>query len=205
MSKIKVNFKLLVAVFGLMLLAGLIPLGLQALATDEAAEPAAPAVDPAAPAVDPGCPNPTPAEPATEAEAALPAEPAAPAEPANATTFTVRDAEHVYTLNNEHEFTLEDGEEVVFQYDVDHDVIIDHVGYLYIKHTDGTKTCIAAAFNDSEFKKFLAWDEVASASGGFSYGPMFETYDPTTDGYFYQAGQMFDKESAVPIEGGEVS
>ena len=74
MSKFKVNFKLLVALFGLMILAGLIPLGIQALAADEATEPATSAVDPALPVVDPG---------ASESEA-TPAESAEP-EPQNET------------------------------------------------------------------------------------------------------------------------
>lgn len=150
MSKIKVNFKLLVAVFGLMLLAGLIPLGLQALATDEAAEPVAPAVDPAAPAVDPGCPDPTPAEPAAPANVAAPGE-GAPTAPTNEKVleFTPSSASDPYviiTKDNEYSFNLD-------EYDVVETVIKDHVGYVYVTHANGLKECYGITFVDYVLQK----------------------------------------------------
>ena len=150
MSKIKINFKLLVAVFGLMLLAGLIPLGFQALATDEAAapavDPAAPAVDPGAPAVDPGCPNPEPS-PAAPVEAAAPGE-GAPTAPVNETTFKVdvnrTQGGEIFTLDNKTEFPLQEGETVVTNTPSN-----NHVGSLFIEKADGSRTLIAEATTNS--------------------------------------------------------
>lgn len=153
MSKSKINLKFWVLLFGLVMLAGLIPLGIQALATDEAAEPATPAVDPAAPAVDPGapavdpgCPNP---EPAAPAEATAPAE-GEPAAPANEYTIEVTvdtSIGELFWVGKELEedpvFTLQEGEEVVKEEPY------NHVGRLSIKKADGSKMLIAEAVANS--------------------------------------------------------
>lgn len=125
MTKTKINLKLIIALFGLAFVMCLVPLGVQALATDEATDAAA-----------------------TNNEG----EPAAPANEQEYTIVNQKDGDtelgQLITRAGERKFTILDGETV--------ETVVDGpVGYLYVKHADGSKTCVAAAFSDVIYKEKL--------------------------------------------------
>lgn len=127
MSKTKINLKLIIALFGVALVMCLVPLGVQALATDEATDAAA-----------------------TNNEG----EPAAPANDQEYTIVNQKGDDEstelgqLITRTGERKFTILDGETVETAVD-------GPVGYLYVKHADGSKTCVAAAFSDVIYKEKL--------------------------------------------------
>lgn len=125
------------------------------------------------------------------------------AEPANDTTLIVATSSEgtLYSLNNQISFTYTTEESIVAE-------IKNHVGYIYIKHADGSKTCVAAAFSsdvaeDNQFYEFNQWDIDTSVTGQVTYTAKFQTYNPAVDKNYYFAGQLFDGDNT--IAGAEVS
>lgn len=194
MGKLKINLKSIMILFGVILTFCLIPIGIQAFATDSSSQATLPAADP-------GCPDSTPSESAAPVDASVTGE-SEPTVPANATMVYIETGQYVYTLNDEKAFPLVEGDEV------DLSVVIDHVGYMYINHSDGSRTCIAAAFYDGDFKKFSYWNETGSSiEGDKIYAPVFEDYDPAVpeNHYFYRAGIISDADDYSGIEGADVT
>ncbi|MDO5426498.1 MAG: hypothetical protein Q4F54_01610 [Coriobacteriia bacterium] len=125
MSKTKINLKLIIALLGVALVMCLVPLGVQALATDEATDAAASN---------------------NEGE---------PAVPANDQEYTIVNQKEgdtelgqLITRREDRKFTLADSETVYAE-------VNGPIGYLYVNHLDGSKTCVAAAFSDVIYNENL--------------------------------------------------